>query len=1077
MFRPSLLTLAIGSLAHGFTRPARWSVAIVVFAALLAVGTSPAHAVIIHFVADPINPANECPLCAAATGTGCGAFTLDTGPAPDVVTFYIVHNQAGETAAHVHGPAGVCPAAAGILKPLPVGLIKQGSYTLTAAQSADMQSSLHYTNIHTGPCGPGAIRGQIVPLTGPTEACCLPNATAGGPPICMDTSPSTCTCMGGTPQGPGSFCTAPVACCLSDGTCTDMDPLCCDDLGGVPQAAGTTCTTFQCPPPQCGPNPTGTACLPVTCPDVGDACLPRCVNFNPTSGQVVVLDCECRPDNECHVAFGPIGGPPPQCIGGCPPGFDCIETTTTLPDGTVDICCDCVPQTVYKNWVIADDFCIASACPPCTCDFDGDGVCTTFIDFAYLQGCFGPVLPGCEAADLNCDGFVNILDQNIWTCLAGGDPPAVCCPDVIPPPRPITDVQWYGSYLDPDFDPKISPDPRPIDGWLIGIHRDIPPQPCPPGSNFDMCGTISPFDPMAACQTFTPDGSVTPIPLSGFIAGCCPPGTLPGPYPGGYWRICGVFDPNCTTPCLAVPGVLCPLSIKDCETGISRPDKLIAQWFFNPMDVPFANTGKIGWDQHAIFCYGPSKLARACLMHNCAGPDEINPLNPGIFNPRPGVNYWLSIQAEVGHIVVPAPQPCCLPPPVGCNAMLYTDCINAGGIPQPGGQPCAAVDCLNPGPPALPFWIEVPTGNTVTRDFWGWHTTPPGYHNKDDAFMGMLAMGCRGEWLYQWMNHLHWSQNPYIQCADDPTKSIDMAFYLICSNGQPGEQGQVIWCQPVNPGPPPPEDPPPPDRPVPPGGIDELVDTTADLLVEVFPPGPGMVTMQASGLTRIWRDNKMILSNQTIIQTEMLSMELTGNSPLGPAMIHERNDAQSQGQIAGPAIGGHWPVDSFFDVFVEIVLPGAPPGFQNLITQGPVRVQAVGGLWELPPSNAEFQGPPKPVPIVDRSNPKQIVGRLHFVSHRVGYRGGIDIHSDVDWHNAPMECTCKGDMDENGALNALDIQGFIGCLLTIPQPVPLNCPCDCADMNDDDLLDIFDVGPFVDQLLAVPKAACPPECQ
>ncbi len=710
----------------------------------------------------------------------------------------------------------------------------------------------------------------------------------------------------------------------------------------------------------------------------------------------------------------------------------------------------------YRNWVIADDFNYTQQCPECKCDFDGDGQCTTFGDFQMLQNCFGPVAPGCEFADLNCDGVVNNLDASIWTCLAGGG--LNCCPIVTPPPPPpITDVKWCGSWLDPSFDPKLTPQPRKADTWLVALHRDIPAQPCPTGADYDACGIV---DPSSPCPTFTPDGSATPIPLA--TAACGVPGCLIPP--AGYWRICARYLPNCTSGCAPAPGALCILQFLPCDTGISRPSDLIAQWVFNETDVPWINAGKAGCDQHNIFCWGPVPLSRACLVHNCAGPDEIDPLNPGVFHPRPNATYWISFQAAVGHLIIHTPQPCCIPG-AGCLMLIHADCLAQGGIPQAGAA-CNATTCSPPGPPAPPLPCgEIQSPQFVDRDFWGWHTTPPGYHHLDDAYMGMLSMSCRMEWIYHWMNHLHWSQPPYYPCADDPTKSIDMAFCLY-DNSQ--GTGQVLWYQPTNPGPPPPPIPPIVPHLPPIGGIDELKNTIAQAQLNLFSFGTG--TVVAQGPTIIERSNPMT-GPPDVIDTEIIAMNLTGNSPFGPAIVIERPDAHSLGKtlMPGPGVA----LDSFFDVFVEIQIPSAPPGFQNLITQVPVHVQAVGGIWEVPPSQADYQGPSSgPVLLFDRSNLTQAVGELIFVSHRVIYRGGVDIHSDIDWGRAPMECTCKGDMNADGLLNGGDIKLFVNCMLA--PPIPLGCPCDCADMDGNGALNQFDIAPFVNQMLQNPKAVCPP---
>ena len=66
--------------------------------------------------------------------------------------------------------------------------------------------------------------------------------------------------------------------------------------------------------------------------------------------------------------------------------------------------------------------------------------------------------------------------------------------------------------------------------------------------------------------------------------------------------------------------------------------------------------------------------------------------------------------------------------------------------------------------------------------------------------------------------------------------------------------------------------------------------------------------------------------------TEMLSMSLSGNSPLGPFMIRESPTKQSTGQTKITDIGGGlYQIDSFFDVFTELSIAGGPwmPGHSN----------------------------------------------------------------------------------------------------------------------------------------------------
>ncbi|MCG8406246.1 MAG: hypothetical protein MI923_13700 [Phycisphaerales bacterium] len=59
----------------------------------------------------------------------------------------------------------------------------------------------------------------------------------------------------------------------------------------------------------------------------------------------------------------------------------------------------------------------------------------------------------------------------------------------------------------------------------------------------------------------------------------------------------------------------------------------------------------------------------------------------------------------------------------------------------------------------------------------------------------------------------------------------------------------------------------------------------------------------------------------------------------------------------------------------------------------------------------------------------------------------------------PAECTCLSDVNSDGLIDGLDIQGFVDCL------VGVGALCECADRFTDGVLDINDVPDFVDDLL------------
>jgi hypothetical protein len=306
---------------------------------------------------------------------------------------------------------------------------------------------------------------------------------------------------------------------------------------------------------------------------------------------------------------------------------------------------------------------------------------------------------------------------------------------------------------------------------------------------------------------FRPKGSSFVYEVQGGLA------SVPGYQVGDTLRICGYLDTTTPTFCMQGLAQIVVNSVSDCDTAMSRPDRLIAQWAFKNVDVFGEQVGtKVDCgDYRQIFSYTVD-LPKGCLVHNFAGTDEIPDPN-GPFFPRNGRTYWLSVQAEVG------------------------------------------VDWVKTGPGVC---SESKTGQTITQEFWGWHTTPPGYQHKDDAYMGQLEMGCPpDEWLYNWMGPLHCSDPQFTACCDDPTKSIDMAFCLLetlpgkcsgtniscataadCPVGSSCIPGSDFawWCQPLNGGGGGSGDPPSVPRPFPVGNIDELTHTHALVAINIYNP-------------------------------------------------------------------------------------------------------------------------------------------------------------------------------------------------------------------------------------------------
>lgn len=75
----------------------------------------------------------------------------------------------------------------------------------------------------------------------------------------------------------------------------------------------------------------------------------------------------------------------------------------------------------------------------------------------------------------------------------------------------------------------------------------------------------------------------------------------------------------------------------------------------------------------------------------------------------------------------------------------------------------------------------------------------------------------------------------------------------------------------------------------------------------------------------------------------------------------------------------------------------------------------------------------------------------------------------------PLCPTCRGDMDGDNFVNALDIQNFVNCLMAGPAPI-IAPGCHCADMDSDGILDlVIDGQLFVNKTLGIgdPNPACP----
>ena len=163
----------------------------------------------------------------------------------------------------------------------------------------------------------------------------------------------------------------------------------------------------------------------------------------------------------------------------------------------------------------------------------------------------------------------------------------------------------------------------------------------------------------------------------------------------------------------------------------------------------------------------------------------------------------------------------------------------------------------------------------------------------------------------------------------------------------------------------------------PPAGIDEF-ESSAIITVDLTSSGGPEMTLTVIGPTRIDRSDPVDAGDgRNVIETEILSLELRGESALGVILVRESPNRQSSGVIVQQTARGDFPADSFFDIFVEVRTDvGA---FHN---REPIRLQAV--IDEIPPFQAKYI-PDATFVGVDLFNAAGVrVGVLRHASHFVG---------------------------------------------------------------------------------------------
>ncbi|MCX6030340.1 MAG: DUF6073 family protein [Chloroflexi bacterium] len=212
--------------------------------------------------------------------------------------------------------------------------------------------------------------------------------------------------------------------------------------------------------------------------------------------------------------------------------------------------------------------------------------------------------------------------------------------------------------------------------------------------------------------------------------------------------------------------------------------------------------------------------------------------------------------------------------------------------------------------------------------------------------------------------------NPLAALATDDRGLVDFmalapGVYSVQEDVQPGYENLSPLCQAMDVG-----DPTVPTASLaslayPPGGEDTFP-SGANLTIDLGGLGSANVTLNGPTTVRRSDPTDSDGDGRLEIETEILAMNLTGIGPSGPLNVRESPSLPSRGRIVQQAQGADFPADSFFDVFVEMDIPGVG----TLHNAEPVRMQAV--INAIPPTLAYYR-PPQPiaVPLLD-ANGRQV---------------------------------------------------------------------------------------------------------
>jgi hypothetical protein len=149
----------------------------------------------------------------------------------------------------------------------------------------------------------------------------------------------------------------------------------------------------------------------------------------------------------------------------------------------------------------------------------------------------------------------------------------------------------------------------------------------------------------------------------------------------------------------------------------------------------------------------------------------------------------------------------------------------------------------------------------------------------------------------------------------------------------------------------------------------------------------GEETVELAGTATVDRGDPYMDGGVLVIDTEIIAMDLAGDSLTGPVTVVESGTLASNGEIRGlQAAPQQYPASSFFDAYIVATVPASPDPTIDLHNDVPIQLtgQPVYG-W--PPTDAMYSAQPIPcIPLLP-SQPAQAC--LDSMSFNVSGPAGV----------------------------------------------------------------------------------------